>query len=295
MPLSVSNLENRRGGNLLKMHVFRVRQLFHVFLALSATSCVMFAMSAFAQDAKPSPAPGQTRQEENLGGQEVEITKPVVWSLRQEYFNLQRGAWSNVLIFRSDRVLLKKSHLTLKRGAILRFDVPLTVNSNGQSTRAGLGDISLQYILIPYISPKFALGAGSGLVLPTATDARFGKGKWIAAPILAPIFLFRKKGFLVWKLQDYVSFAGDGKRPDVHYLSVYPIFVWRFHRRWWTQIEAESTTNFQNSNHTGFWTSVALGRMMSRKMGVWLKPQIGLGPYRPFDFAIRLSVFSIKP
>lgn len=266
-----------------------------LFCGLVAFSGVVFPVSVSAQEIKTSPSSTAQPQEEYLGGQEVEITKPIIWSLRQEYFNLQGDAWGNVLIFRADRVVLKGNRLTRKRGSIFRFDIPITVNNNGQNTRAGLGDIYLQDILIPYSNPKFALGAGAALTLPTATDARFGRGKWIASPIVAPVLLFQKRGFLVWKLQDYISFAGDSKRPDVHNFSVRPIFVWRFHQRWWTQIEAESVTDFEKANHTSFWTGVALGRMMNRKTGVWVKPEIGLGPYRPFDFAIRLSVFSVKP
>lgn len=113
-------------------------------------------------------------------------------------------------------------------------------------------------------------------------------------PIAAPDLLFRKKGFLVVKLQDSISFAGDSKRPYIHSFSAYPTFVWRFRHWWWTQIETESVTDFKHSNHTGFWTGVALGRMLSRRKGVLLKPQIGRGPYRPLNFAIRLSDCSVK-
>lgn len=85
--------------------------------------------------------------------------------------------------------------MTRRRGPILRMDVPLAANGNGQSTQAGLGDIYSQAILIPYLTRKFAIGAGSGLTLPTATKARLGKGKWVAAPIVAPLWLFGRKGF----------------------------------------------------------------------------------------------------
>lgn len=218
----------------------------------------------------------------------------MIWSVRQEYYNLQGDAWNDRLLLRADRVLLTKNRMTWRRGSIFRVDLPLAVSGNGQSLKAGLGDIYVQDILIPYISRKFAFGAGSGFKLPTATDARLGTGKWVVAPMAAPVWLFRKKGFLVLKLQDSISFAGDSKRPDIHAFSAYPIFVWRFHHWWWTQVEAESVTNFKNSNHTGLWTGGALGRMLSRRKGVFVKPQIGWGPYRPFDFAIRVSVFSVK-
>jgi hypothetical protein len=201
--------------------------------------------------------------------------------------------------------------MTRRKGSVLRVDVPFAVNGGGQSaasvgdievpvattgqgTRAGLADIYFQAILIPYFGKKFAVGAGSGISFPTATNARLGTGKWVASPILAPLWIFRKKGFLVVKLQEYVSFAGNSQRPDIDYFSTYPIFVWRFHRRWWVQLETESRTNFQESNQTGFKSGFALGRMVTRTKGVWVKPEIGWGKYRPYDFAVKISALSVR-
>jgi hypothetical protein len=85
--------------------------------------------------------------------------------------------------------------VTRRRGSILRLDVPLAVNNNGQSTQAGLGDTYVQDILIQYLSRKFALGAGSGLTLPTATNRKLRTGKWIASPIAAPLWIFGRRDF----------------------------------------------------------------------------------------------------
>lgn len=270
-----------------------------------------FPTASSAQATKPSVTPVPQPEQENIGGQDFEITKPVIWSLREEYYNLKGGGWNNLFIIRADRLVLRKTALTSGRGSVLRVDVPFAVNGGSQSvanigdievptanttqgTRAGLGDIYFQAILIPYLSRKFAIGTGSGVSFPTATNARLGTGKWIASPIVAPLWIFGKKGFFVVKLQDYVSFAGNNMRPNVNYLSTYPIFVWRFHRRWWTQLETESRTNFENSNQTGFKSGVALGLMVTRKKGVWVKPEVGWGKYRPYDFAIKISMLSVR-
>ena len=158
-----------------------------LLIILFAAAGAIFPISVSAQEKKPSPLPAPQTQEENLGGQEVEITKPVIWSTREEYYNLQGDAWNNLLLIRADRVVLRKSPVTRRRGSILRMDVPLSVNNNGQSTQAGLGDIYAQAILIPYFSRKFAFGAGSGLALPTPTHVRLGTGQWTASPLAAPL------------------------------------------------------------------------------------------------------------
>jgi hypothetical protein len=87
---------------------------------------------------------------------------------------------------------------------------------------------------------------------------------------------------------------GTAKGPTSTISPPYPIFVWRFHRRWWTQFETESRTDFGQSNHTGFKSGIALGYMFSRKKGVWVKPEIGWGRYRPYDFAIKISMLSVR-
>lgn len=274
------------------------RLLSFVFLlALFAIAVAAWPAPAGAQDTQEPKTTTQQlpSEEENPGGREVELVKPVIWSVREVYGNMPGDAWSNLVFFRADRIVLKKNRLTGKRGALLRWDIPLAIQNNGRNTRAGLGDMYLQDVVIPYLRPKFALGAGTGLTVPTATDARLGEGKWIASPIVAPIWFFRRKGFFLWKVQDYVSFAGDRNRRNVQRLSLYPIFVWRFHRRWWTQIEAESVTDFENRNLTWFRATVALGRMMNRRTGVWVKPEIAWGPNRPYDFALKVNMFSVKP
>jgi hypothetical protein len=277
------------------MCAFRFQLPFLLVLLVFVIAGLPFALPASAQAGKPSPAPAQQPQvEENLGGQEDEVVKPVIWSLREVYWNMKGDVWTDWLYFRADKILFRKNKLTGGRGSILRLDFPVAVNSNGRNMRAGLGDIYLQDVLIPYASSKFMFGAGSGLTLPTATDSRLGEGKWVVSPLVAPLWRFPKKGFLLVKLQDYISFAGDSERPDIHRLSVRPVFVWRFQRRWWTQIEGESITNFVGSSRPWFWNGVALGRMTTSRIGLWVQPQVAWGPYRPFDFALRVNLYSVK-
>ncbi|MDE3137172.1 MAG: hypothetical protein KGL59_11405 [Acidobacteriota bacterium] len=296
----------------MQMHAFRIQPLFLVLAGLSVFAGGVFPDSVFAQATKPSSTPAPQQQEENLGGREVELVKPVIWTLREEYYDLQGGAWNNLFIVRADRLVLRKSPMTRRRGSVLRLDVPFAVtgggqsaaslgdievpaaNPTGQGTHAGLGDIYFQAILIPYFSRKFAIGAGSGISFPTATNARLGTGKWVASPIVAPLWRFGKNGFLLVKLQEYVSFAGNNQRPNINYFSTYPIFVWRFRHRWWTQLETESRTNFEKSSQTGFKSGVALGYMITRTKGVWVKPEIGWGKYRPYEFAVKNSVLSVR-
>jgi len=60
-------------------------------------------------------------------------------------------------------------------------------------------------------------------VLATNTDSTLGLGKWQFAPIVGPIWFFpRRKGFVLLRLHEHVSFAGDTIRPDVNYFKTGP-------------------------------------------------------------------------
>jgi len=39
---------------------------------------------------------------------------------------------------------------------------------------------------------------------------------------------------------------------------------------------------------------VAIGRMLNRNMGVWIKPEVPWGPHREGDFTLKLSFFYVK-
>jgi hypothetical protein len=217
-----------------------------------------------------------------------------VWSLREEYYNLRGDSWTNILIFRSDRAFFKKRpRLGGKTGWLTRFDLPVAVDHRADETRAGLGDLYLQVLYLPYLTRKFGFAAGTGLSLPTATDERLGTGKLTVAPVVAPIWFFPGRGFGFIKMQDNISVAGDRDRPDLHYFTTTPLLVWRVKRKWWVQFDTEARTNFQASGHTGYRSGFLIGRVLKGRMGVWVKPEVGWGRYREIDFAIKTSVFRV--
>lgn len=225
-------------------------------------------------------------------GQDIDPTKPVVWNIRNEYSNLRGDAWTDAIVLRTDKLILKNNRWGGRRGIILRFDLPIVVSGQGETT-AGLGDLYAQFVYLPYLTRKFAFATGSGLYFPTATDQRLGTGKWTIAPVVAPVWFIQRKGFFLVKLQDYVSVAGDDRRRDLHYFSTNPVLVWKLKKPWWIQVDGEAKTNFENSGRTGFKLGFLLGRMFGQ-LGVWIKPEVPFGPYRDGDFALKSSVFWVK-
>ena len=241
--------------------------------------------------AAQSPSAGSAES----AGADTDPTNPVLFSIRDEFYNLPGGLRQNVATLRVDRLLLREAKLPGQaKGLILRGDLPLVTFDDGSDTTTGLGEIYGQAVMIPRLSRSLMLGFGSGLVVPTATDDRLGRGKWIAAPTVVPVWFFPRRGYAYVKLQDWFSFAGDEARPDVHYLNVTPTFLWRLGKRWWTLVDAESNTNWKKDDHTGFRGGLLLGRMISTRAGISLKGEFPFGGYPQTDWAVKAVFFRTR-
>src|SRR5829696_3655203 len=159
-------------------------EIFRVVVLISFLGVIALAQTGPAPAATPEPQPGD----------DSDPSRPVVWSLREEYLNLPGKTWINAIIFRTDRAFLKgRSRRLGMRGILTRTDLPFVVTGRPDGVRAGLGDIYAQALIFPYIKGKFAYAGGSGISLPTATNRRLGTGKLTIAPIAAVVRFFPKR------------------------------------------------------------------------------------------------------
>lgn len=236
----------------------------------------------------PTGLPGPQTQEPNQS--EDDPTRIVFFSVREEYRNLRNGAWNNRLILRKDTAIMKGSRFARPRGFLLRFDVPVTATHLGQGTRTGLGDLYGQVLYIPYLSRNFAFAAGTGIFLPTATEKTLGTGKWQVAPLAVPIwYLPRARGFFLVKFQNLKSVAGPRDRPDFNSLLITPAFFYRPARQWWIQVDAESNTDWKRDSHTDFRVGFQVGKVITRRLALAVKPEIPLGGRRVGDWTLKVT------
>lgn len=161
----------------------------------------------------------------------------------------------------------------------------------GQTTEAGLGDLYSQFLHVPFLTPRFAQVTGSGLVFPTDTHRSLGSGKWQLAPLGAPIWFFpRRKGFFFVKVQDFISFAGDDRRPNIHFLLTTPTVLYRLTPRWWILVDTESKTNWERDDRTSFRSGFAVGYTFNRRVTAWIKPEVPWGGNREGDWALKIAL-----
>jgi hypothetical protein len=225
-------------------------------------------------------------------GQDTDPTKPVAFSLREEFYRRNVNTFINQFILRADKLVLEGLGVPgPARGILTRIDVPVVTFSSPSAGETGLGDIYLQALVAPRIEGNFFVAGGTGLVLPTETSLLLGFGKWIASPAIVPIWFLPKRGMAYIKIQDWFSFAGQANRQDVHYLTVTPLILLRFSTRWWVLLDTESNTDWLKEGHTWCKSGALVGYMISNRLGVGLKAEIPYGQYRLFDWIIKASLF----
>lgn len=248
--------------------------------------------SVLAQDNPTRDTAQQTQPQkaEPEAGVDDNPTRAVFFGIREEYRNLRGGAWNNRIVLRKDAIVLKGNRLGGRTGFLLRTDVPIVTTHLGSETHTGLGDIYVQALYIPHLSPRFAFVTGSGVVLPTATHKTLGQGKWQVAPMAVPVWFFpKRKGYFFVKFQDFISIAGVGDRPDVHALFINPTLNYVPARRWLVQAEAESRTNWKNDNRTDLRVGFGAGKVITHRLFLGLKCEVPIGATRLGDWTLKLN------
>ena len=247
----------------------------------AAAWLLVLASSVSAAAAQQPPAPPDT---------DSDPTRPVFLSVRPEYYNLLNGVERQVLIGRFDAGVFRNKPLPgAKTGIILRFEAPLARTDTGSDSAVGLGDLYAQFLVVPYATRTFAWVIGSGFVLDTATDSLLGGGKWMVAPLVAPLWRLPRGLFLV-KLQNFSSFAGDAQRADVNFLLVTPTLLYALDRNWWVLVDTETKSNWKADGRTGVKSGFQVGRRVTSGMALWVKPEVWWGAHRDGDWNLKFGI-----
>ena len=131
-------------------------------------------------------------------GKDTDPTKPTAFSFRNEFTKINEGAWSNLFIFRFDKLVIKRLAIPKRTEGILsRIDIPVVSTSNSSGSKAGLGDVYMQALFAPRIKNNFFTGIGTGILIPTASADSLGYGKWVVAPAIVPGIIIPKKGIVL--------------------------------------------------------------------------------------------------
>lgn len=159
---------------------------------------------------------------------------------------------------------------------LFRFTLPIATSPDNPSGYVtGLGDLTLiDLFILPKVG-DVTFAAGPVLVIPTATDAQLGSGKWqagAAGVVVAP----QDWGLLGGLVTYQASFAGADSRDDVSLLTVQPIVNVNLKDGWY--LRSSATWNFNLENGASYIPiGAGVGKVFQLEKGItmnaFLEPQ----------------------
>ena len=158
------------------------------------------------------------------------------------------------------------------------------------SSVSGIGDFDARILGIAYASNKFILAPGLEAFFNTASNDYLGSGSNTLAPVLFGVFPgLVGKGSLFAPGYQYVF---DVSGNDVSRSQIDLYFVWMLVQgKNWFLIDPQIILD--HLNDVEFMTIDAeWGFMIAPKSGVsgYVRPGVGIGSYRPFDYNLEFAV-----
>ncbi len=176
----------------------------------------------------------------------------------------------------------------------LRLTVPLVATDRAGDGDFGLGDIGLRYNWLAQADKEGAWLFGTELFADTATEDVLGRGKWIIAPIVTKAFFLSKSLIFAPTYQHNISFAGDSRRESVNESVLDFYFVMRAadNRSWFT-VDPTLVVDWENQTNTPATIEFEYGRVLGSLLGgaasLYVRPGVGIGQDRPYDWNIEIG------
>ncbi|MGH7907171.1 MAG: hypothetical protein ACREP6_11130, partial [Candidatus Binataceae bacterium] len=223
------------------------------------------------------------------------------FSIRNYYFSYKNGEFRDNVIFRVDE--------TPREGLSLSAEVPLSTAYRKKQHYYGAGDSYVDAIYTPWKTDYFGIAVGGAMVMPTASSASLGSGKWQFAPIVIPLAYPLGKERLLTYLEfrnfvsvasigryNFVSVAGDAPFSEtegsrINYLELTPVVRYTISERWYLYAEPVfMTVNWENGNALSYRSALRVGHMITDRIGMWVQPEVPFGSNRTGYFNVKLAI-----
>ena len=249
-------------------------------ILIPLAACLMLATTALEARAQAKDAPpGVPREGTASTGEDVAARRDPASARnridqRLKYRELADGLYSAIATSRLDTTF------PITRGWLiaLRFDMPLVLTDRpGPDNPAGddefgAGDFLSQLFFIapsPDRAKRFRLGAGAQFIWPTASRDETGSGMYQVAPSVFGIYYTPEisgGSFVGLLLRDYVSYAGDKDRRDIHELSVQPVINVNLPRGWYLASFSDIRINWKDDAKVFLPLDLEVGKFVTREV-----------------------------
>ena len=159
---------------------------------------------------------------------------------------------------------------------------------------SGIGDTDFRFLAVPHATSKWGIAAGLEAFFPTATNDLLGTGKYVLRPqvFLGFFGLVGKNSIFAPGYLYAFDVGGDSARAPVqqHQFDIY--FVWLLAKmKHWLIFNPQINLDQENDLNI-FVADLEFGYTIPQLPGtsIHLRPGVGMGADRPFDFTFEFGV-----
>jgi hypothetical protein len=238
--------------------------------------CLMLAVSAISLSA-------QEKKADNSG------TNPV-------NFTFDFRMWMEVEMLEGDNSFTKTAfeyRAPVSKTVAARFrGYKIDLSQGSGSTTTGFGDMDARLIWVPKVTRKGAIALGMEATFNTASQPILGTGKTTLGPQAFLVFFqpFGIKGSILAPAYQYVfDVAGDDDRADISRSAFDLFFVWlASDKRHWITINPTMVIDHENEKEFAVFET-EVGQMMFGPTSSYIRPGVGIGDDKPYDWNIEFG------
>ena len=165
-------------------------------------------------------------------------------------------------------------------------------NGATASTTTGFGDMDARILWVPKASQKGAIVFGIEAAFNTASQPILGTGKTTLGPQAFLVFFqpLGIKGAILAPAYQYVfDIAGDDERADVSRSAVDLFFVWlAADKKHWVVVNPTMIIDHENEKEFAIFEA-EVGQMMFGPTSSYIRPGVGIGDDKPYDWNIEFG------
>lgn len=173
------------------------------------------------------------------------------------------------------------------------YKIDLSLGSGpSASTTTGFGDMDARFIWVPAVSQRGAIALGLEATFNTASQPVLGSGKTTLGPQVFLVFfnpLGIKGSILAPAYQWTFDVGGEDSRADINRSAFDLFFVLvASNKKRWGQINATAVIDHENDKEFGT-IKVNAGQLMFGPISSFIKPGIGIGSDRPYEWNVEFG------
>jgi hypothetical protein len=174
---------------------------------------------------------------------------------------------------------------------IYRLEVPIVSQTFGDFSPANATGLSdLIFLDAVAFKQKWGLlGAGFGMILPTASPDILGSGKLSMGPVFVALYTKIPKLQLGALAQQYFSVAGSSSRADQNFMYFQPIVNKILSKGYFLQFSPIMKFDWENDEYN-IPLSIGVGRAFAKNLSVNIAPEYVISGPGKGNFTIRLNV-----